>query len=213
MLVRDCMSRQVVSVRPESDPLAAVAKLKSFRCRRLPVVDEEERVLGIVTRSDLERFLASAPSPGVMKRQHRVDQVMSSPVVTVPPDYPLEEAARLMVQHKIGALPVVVEGGRLVGIITETDIFERFVRILGGDSTSLRVTVGVPNVPGELARLAGRVAEVEGNISSIVAFPSDRIGRINITLRIQGLGQKALLEAMTADPDVELLHVWSGGQD
>src|SRR5512143_2351867 len=133
MLVRDCMTPNPIRVHPESDPLAALGLCKSVHIRRLPVVDAEDHIVGLVTRNMLEQFLAKAPSPGVMKRQHAIEQVMVSPALTVSPDYPLEEAARLMVVHKIGSLPVI-DRGRLTGIITETDIFKQFVEILGGQT-------------------------------------------------------------------------------
>nr|HID13639.1 CBS domain-containing protein [Anaerolineae bacterium] len=207
MFVRDCMTRDPVTVRPESDPLAAVALLKCGGFRRLPVVGTEGKVVGIVARTDLEVFLSKAGSPGVLKRQHRVDQVMSREVVTVPPDCPLEEAASLMVEHKIGSLPVV-EAGRIVGIITETDIFKQFAAVLGGGTGSLRLTVQVPDVPGQLAELAGRIARVNGNISSVVAYAADRPERINITLRVEGANRGTVLEAVSGQAGLEVLHVW-----
>ncbi len=140
MLVRDCMTSDPVTVRPESDPMAATMVLKFRGFRHLPVVDEDGRLVGILDRADLELFLSEAGSPGIMKRQHRVDQAMTREVVTVPPDCSLEEAATLMVEHKIGSLPVV-EREQLVGIITETDIFKQFVAMLGGGSDSVRLTV------------------------------------------------------------------------
>ena len=86
MFVRDCMTRNPVTVRPESDPLAAVTLLKCGGFRRLPVVDTKGELVGIVARNDLEVFLSKSRSPGVIKRQHRVDQVMNQGVVMVPPD-------------------------------------------------------------------------------------------------------------------------------
>ena len=170
MLVRECMTANPIKVHPESDPLAALGLCKSARIRRLPVVDAEDRIVGIVTRNMLEQFLAKAPSPGVMKRQHSVEQVMVSPALTVSPEYPLEEAARLMVVHKIGSLPVV-DQGKLVGIITETDIFKQFVEILGGQAKATRLTVDVLDAPGELAKVINVVAALRGNICSVVLTP------------------------------------------
>ena len=209
MFVRDCMTCNPITVRPESDPLAAVSLLKSGGFRRLPVIDEEGALIGIVTRNDLEVFLSRAGSPGVIKRQHRVEQMMGCQVVLVPPDCPLEEAASLMVEHKIGSLPVV-EDGRLVGIITETDIFSQFAAVLGGGTDSLRLTVQVPNLPGQLACLAGCIAQVGGNISSVVAFAAERPERINITLRIERAGREAVLKAVSGQAELEVLHVWGG---
>jgi len=213
MLVQDCMTPNPIAVRPESDPLAAVALCKSGGFGRLPVVDSERRVIGIVTKNDLDLFLSTAPSPGVMQRQHRVDQVMHSPVVTVRPDDPLEEAARRMITHDIGGLPVVDAEGRLVGIVTRSDIFARFVEALGADTPSLRITVQVPDQPGELAKLARRIAQVGGNICSVVSYRPQHPDRMNLTLRVEGAEQEGLLEAIRADPAVKVLHVWEWRSD
>ncbi len=209
MFVRDCMTRDPVTIRPDGDPLAGVALLKCGDFRRLPVVDAEGRLVGIVTHTDLETFLSKAKSPGVLKRQHRVDQVMSREVVTVTPDCPLEEAASLMMEHKIGSLPVM-EAGRIAGIITETDIFKQLATVLGGGTGSLRLTVQVPHVPGQLAELAGRIAQVSGNISSVVAYRSDRPERVNITLRVEGADRETVLRAISGQAEMEVLHVWGG---
>ncbi len=209
MFVRDCMTPKPITVRPESDPLAAIMLLKSGRFRHLPVVDSEGRLAGIVDRNDLELFLSQAGSPGILKRQHRVDQVMSRDVVTVRPDCPLEEAAALMVQNKIGSLPVLDEGC-VVGIITETDIFKQFAAVLGGGTASLRLTVQVADTPGQLAELASRIAQVQGNITSVVAYAAGQAGRINITLRIEQADRETVLAAVNELPRVELIHAWGG---
>lgn len=213
MLVRDRMTPNPITLRPTSDPLAGVALCKSGGFCRLPVVDDDGRLVGIVTENDLRLFLSTAPSPGVMQRQHRVAQVMRSPVISVPPDYPLEEAARLMIEHDIGGLPVVEEDGRLVGIITRSDIFAQFAEALGADTPSLRITVQVPDRPGELAKLAGRIAGVNGNICSVVSHRPGREGWLDLTLRVEGAQQEVLLAAIRADPTVEVLHVWQRGAE
>jgi acetoin utilization protein AcuB len=212
MFVRDCMTPKPITVRPESDPLAAIMLLKSGRFRHLPVVDTEGCLVGIVDRADLELFLSQAGSPGILKRQHRVDQLMVRDVVTVPPDCPLEEAAMLMVHNKIGSLPVLEEG-RVVGIITETDIFKQFAAALGGGPASVRLTVSMADTPGQLAELATRIARVQGNISSLIAYPASQAGRINITLRIEGASRETILEAISELPQLEVLHAWCAQPD
>ena len=200
------MTPNPITIRPESDPLAALALLKAGKFRRLPVLDTEGNLVGIVDQADLELFLSKAGSPGVIKRNHRVDQVMTRDVVTVPPDCPLEEAAILMVENKIGSLPVV-EAGQIVGIVTETDIFERFAAVLGGRTGSLRLTVQVADVPGQLAGLAGRIAQVNGNISSMVAYASGQPGRINLTLRVEGADRETVIGAISSLEGLKVLHV------
>ncbi|MFN2225025.1 MAG: CBS and ACT domain-containing protein [Anaerolineae bacterium] len=207
--MRDCMTSKPIMVRPESDPLAGLMLIKSGRFRHLPVVDGEGSLVGIVDRNDLEAFLSQAGSPGIQKRQHRVDQVMTREVVTVAPDCPLEEAASLMVVHKIGSLPVLEEG-RVVGIVTETDLFKQFAAVLGGGSDSIRLTVQVADAPGQLAELAGRISGVGGNISSVVAYPAGQAGRINITLRVERAGRATILAAIEDLPQLEVIHAWGG---
>ena len=192
MLVQDCMTRNPISVRPESDPLAAIALLKSIKVRHLPVVDADGQVVGLVTQNDLELFLSKAPSPGILKRQHRVEQAMTTPVVIVSPNHPLEEAARLMVQHKITSLPVV-ENNRLVGIITETDIFKAFMEMLGTRDPGVRVTVSCLDKRGQLAALTSAVARLGGNIISVSTFWGEDARTSMVTLKVSGVDKDTLV--------------------
>lgn len=205
MLVKDRMTPNPTTVRPESDPMAAQTLLRYAKFGRLPVVDENGQLVGIVTASDLELFFSTAPSPGVVKRQFRVDQVMTTPVITVSPDYPLEEAAQMMIEHAISGLPVV-ENERLVGIITTRDIFDQLVEALGGDTPSLRLTVQVPDRPGQLARVANQLAALNCNICSVL---SARAGdRVTLTMRLQGAEREAIVEAIEVLDEIEVIHAW-----
>jgi acetoin utilization protein AcuB len=201
------MTRDPVTVRPGSDPLAALAILKCAPFRRLPVIDADGGLVGLVAASDLEVFLTKAGSPGVMKRQHRVDQVAVRSVVTVAPDCPLEEAAVLMIENKIGSLPVV-EDSRLVGIVTDTDILGQFARALGAGTDWLRLTVQVPNIQGQLADLTSRIAQEGGNVTSVVAADADDPRWTNVVLRVQDASREAVLYAVEGHPAVRVLHVW-----
>ncbi len=125
MIVAQRMSSPAVTVRADADFQSALALMQERRLRRLPVVDAAGAVTGMVAERDLlvaaMRFL-----------QSRVDvaDIMQKDVVTVAPATPIQDAARLMLEHHIGGLPVV-DDGRLVGVITETDIFRRFVELQG----------------------------------------------------------------------------------
>lgn len=210
MFVRDIMTRNPITLRPESDPLAAIGLMNVAGFRHLPVLDTEGRLVGIVGRTDVELFLSKAGSPGVIKRNHRVDRLMKRDVVFVTPDCPLEEAATLMVNNKIGSLPVV-EDGCLVGIITETDVFKRFAAILGGGTDSFRLTVQLDNIPGQFAELATRIARVNGNISCVVTYPTDQPGRINTMLRVEGVDRQTVLAVLGDLPGLEVLYPFSCG--
>jgi acetoin utilization protein AcuB len=132
LLVRDIMSVKPITVDPETLMLEARQRMMDGRIRHL-VVTEDSRVVGIVTDRDIRLNL---PSPATslsvweinfLLARLTVREVMTGSVVVVDPDRPAAEAARIMLDHKIGALPVV-DGGRLVGIVTESD----FVRAVAG---------------------------------------------------------------------------------
>jgi acetoin utilization protein AcuB len=117
------MSSPAVTVRADTDFQSALALMQQRNLRRLPVVDGAGVLAGMVAERDL--LLAA-----MRYLQSRVDvaDIMQKDVVTVAPATPIQDAARLMLDHRIGGLPVV-DGGKLVGVITETDIFRRFVEL------------------------------------------------------------------------------------
>ena len=125
MLVRNRMSRPAVTVRQDADFQKALALMQEKRLRRLPVVDDDGRLVGIVVERDL---LVAAMR--YLQSRVEIGDIMTRNVVTVSPDADLVDVARTMLERKIGGLPVV-EDGRLVGIVTESDIFRRFVELHG----------------------------------------------------------------------------------
>lgn len=209
MLVRNRMTPNPTTVRPESDPLAAQTLLRYAKFHRLPVVSASGQLVGIVTASDLDRFFSSAPSPGVVRRQYRIDQVMTSQLVTVSPDYPLEEAARLMLEHSVDGLPVV-EAEQLVGIITTSDILAQLFEALGGDTPTLRITVQVPDRPGQFAQVAAKIAALDCNICSLLSAPAG--DRVNLTIRLQGVNCEQVVPAVDELEEIAVIHVWENPQ-
>jgi len=123
MLVRNRMSRPAVTVRQDADFQKALALMQEKKLRRLPVVDDDDQLVGIVVERDL---LVAAMR--YLQSRVEIGDVMTRNVITVGPDTDLNEVARMMLERRIGGLPVV-EHGRLVGIITESDIFKRFVEL------------------------------------------------------------------------------------
>jgi len=123
MLVRNRMSRPAFTVRQDADFQKALALMQEKKLRRLPVVDDDGQLVGIVVERDL---LVAAMR--YLQSRVEVGDIMTRNVVTVGPDTGLAEVARTMLERKIGGLPVL-EQGRLVGIITESDIFKCFVEL------------------------------------------------------------------------------------
>jgi acetoin utilization protein AcuB len=138
----------------------------------------------------------------------QVRDAMTSQVVVVEEDCPLEEAALVMAEHKFGCLPVV-QGKQLVGIITETDLFNIFTEQLGARSTGVRLTLQIPDVKGSLAKLAGRIADLNGNIVRLTTLPGKEKRLAIATVKVEGVGQVALVEGLEAI-DAQVLDVREG---
>lgn len=211
MLVKDRMTPNPVTITPGASYSEAFHILRENKFRHLPVVDEKRKLIGIVTETDLMHASpSSATSLSIYEMNYllsklQVREVMSSPPVTVPEDAPLEEAARVMVENRIGCLLVMCDD-ELVGVITETDIFRAFVEVLGGEEASLRVTLRVPDVRGELARLAGMIAGLGGNICSVARFRSEDPEYCYITFRLEGVEEGDLLSTLEAAGE-KVVHV------
>jgi acetoin utilization protein AcuB len=210
MLVKDRMTSEPVTITPFASFPEAFRIMREKGIRHLPVM-EEGKLVGVVARTDLLHASPSmAKTLSVFEMNYllanlHVQEVMSSPAITVPEDAPLEEVARLMVDKKIGCLPVMRDG-TMVGLITETDIFETFVEILGGEEASLRVTVRVVDRRGELARLAGMISGMGGDICSVARFRGEDPTYCYITLRLEGIDKEVLVPALRAGVE-ELVHV------
>jgi len=142
-MVKDRMTSPAITTTPETETRRALQTMYVHKIRRLPVVTERGDLLGIVTQRDLyEKGEAVTP----------VSAIMTAPLYTTGPDVPLVQAALLMRNLGVGALPVV-EGGRVVGIITESDIFDAFLELLGADRAGTRLIVPLPDIAGGVARL------------------------------------------------------------
>jgi acetoin utilization protein AcuB len=208
MLVRERMSTKPVTITADVPITEALRVMRQNQVRRLPVLDPENRLIGIVSEKDL---LYASPSPATslsIYEMHyllsnlKVQELMTTDVITVTPDIPLEEAARIMADNKIGGLPVI-EGDKLVGIITETDIFKLFLELLGAREQGLRLTIEVPERKGEIARLTTKIAQLGGNILALGTFLGDDPTTGVVTLKVEDVPLHDLEHAMD-DLDLEI---------
>lgn len=179
MLVRDRMSTTPITIMPDTPFMGAVRLMNKYRFRRLPVVDEEGRLIGIVSERDL-LFALPAPttSPSSLELDYlisklKIRDLMTQPVVTIRADEPIEEAARLILENKIGGLPVVDEEQYVIGVITETDIFRTFVETFGHGEHGLRLSLEVRESDDVLAKLADLVNRVGGQLISVGSFKGE----------------------------------------
>lgn len=178
MIVAKRMMRNPVWV-DENDPMKkAMDLLKERGIRHLPVLKGGERLVGIVSERDIKQ---ASPSPATaleireiyyLLDKVKVRQIMTRRPYTVSPTAPIEEAALIMREKKIGCLPVVDEG-RLVGILTETDILDAFIESMGVSGPGYRLEIALPNRPGVLYEVTRLLNEFDVNIVSVATAPHE----------------------------------------
>ena len=173
MLVEMWMSKDVVTAPPELPIMEARDLMKRKNIRRLPVVDKRGRLVGIVTQGDIQEASPSdVTSLSIWELNYllariTLEEIMTREVVTITPDTPVEEAALLMREKKVGGLPVV-EDDKLVGIITESDIFEVMIKVMGVRKGGTRLTLELEDRPGALAEALGLIKKHGVNVLSVV---------------------------------------------
>jgi len=213
MLVGERMTRNPVTITEDTSIDDALHLMRERKVRRFPILDTAGHLVGIISDKDL---LHAAPSPAstlsvyemhYLLAKLTVKKVMSSPVITVSPDMPLEDAARIMADNKIGGLPVL-DGDKLVGIITETDIFKILLELMGGRTSGLRVTVSLPDRRGNLAKLTQALADRGANIISLVTYGGTTADDSLITIKVNGIEETAVREALN-QPGVKVVDLRS----
>ncbi len=201
MLVRERMSRNPYTITPDTSIQDALRRMQEVHVRRLPVLDKSGKLVGIVAERDL---LYASPSPATalsiyeihyLLAKLTVTEVMKKDVVTIAEDTPVEDAARIMTDRKIGGLPVVRDG-LLVGIITETDLFKLFSELLGARKKGVRLTMLVRDVKGELAKLATAIAQKGGNIVALGTFLGEDPTNVLVATKVTDVPKEVLIQAV-----------------
>ena len=172
LLVKDSMTREVVTLSPQDTAKAALALCRERRIRHLPVL-EGGTLVGIASDRDLR---SSTPALGDPARaaalaEILVGDVMARDVVTAVSDDPIEQAANTMRERRIGCLPVI-ESGELVGIITASDVMDALVYLVGAHEPGSRMEISLPDRPGSLAGAAGVFGMCGINIVSAAMGPT-----------------------------------------
>lgn len=216
MLVKDRMSNKPVTISPETTVPDALTLMEKKGIRRLPVVDKD-CLVGIVTLLDLVR---ASPSPATslsiwelnyLLAKLPVRDVMAKKVLTVSPETPIDEAAKLMREHRLGGLPVVSDG-KLAGIITETDIFTAFLEMLGVNRGGLRLTLELPDRKGSLAEVAEIFRNLALNVVSVAVLPSEPGKNVGLSVwRLQGSINADVLLNVLREKGFGVVHTSENG--
>jgi len=200
MLVGERMSRPVISVSPDTPIHDVLVMFKKEHIRRAPVM-KDGKLVGIISQGDL---LNASPSPvstlsvwemNYLLSKVTVKRVMSKKVTTVDVDTPIEEAARIMADTKIGGMPVM-NNGKVVGMITETDLFKVFLELMGARDKGIRVTATVEDKPGELAKVTKAIADAGGNFVSFGFFSGQDASTKVLTFKVEGIKKDDLKKVL-----------------
>jgi len=181
--------------------LDAQAFMRRERIRRAPVI-HDGKLVGIVTEGDLlnasptQATLLSVWEINYLVSKIKVSQVMSKKVMTISEDTPIEEAARVMIDNKIGGLPVV-RAGKVVGIITETDLFKIMLEMLGARQQGVRASVLVRNQAGEIAELSKAIYQAGGNIIALGTFAGEDPSTSELMFKVAGPDDETLRSVLT----------------
>jgi len=201
MLVSVRMSRNPYTIQADTPVEEALERMHQVHVRRFPVLDKSGKLVGIVCEKDL---LYASPSPATslsiyemhyLLSKLTVAEVMIKNVITVTEDTPVEDAARIMTDHKIGSLPVVRDG-QLVGIITETDLFKLFLELLGARKKGVRITMLVPDVKGTLAKIATAIAQQGGNIIALGTFLGEDPTNLLVAIKVSDVSKDTLVATL-----------------
>jgi acetoin utilization protein AcuB len=188
------MSKPVITVPPDMPINEALNMMKKDRIRRAPVV-QNGKLIGIVSDKDL---LNASPSPATslsvwemnyLLSKITVKDVMTKKVMTVQENTPIEEAARILADNKIGGMPVM-RGDKVVGMITETDLFKMFLELMGAREKGVRVTFLIEEKPGQLAAISKAVADLGGNFVAFGQFAGEDPSSRLITFKVQNMTEE-----------------------
>lgn len=200
MRVRDKMTPDPVAISPQTTIAEALTLMREGNFRRLPVLDRG-KLVGIVTDRDLSEV---SPSPATSLSVFELNYLLSrtkigtiikkQQVISISPDAYLEQAALIMRDHEIGAIPVV-DDGELVGIITESDIFDAFMEMMGLRDPGTRLDLELEDKPGMLVRVSEIIWKNGGDISHLAVF-HDKLGKANLVLQLRNKDVEAVIKTL-----------------
>ena len=199
MYVKNRMTANPYTITYDAPISEVIELMRTKNLKRVPVV-KGEQVVGILTQTDIQKVSPTKATTlsifevNYLLSKTKVNDAMSKDVITIAPDALLEEAAVLMRENRIGTL-AVVEDNKLVGIITESDIFDAFIDLLGAREQGSRITIEALDVPGALARITKVFQEFNANITNIVAYRGTN-GTSDVIIRTKTMNTEPIEEKL-----------------
>lgn len=199
MYVKNRMTANPYTITHDAPISEVIELMRSKNLRRIPVV-KGQQVVGIVTQTDIQKVSPTKATTlsifevNYLLSKTKVSDAMTKDVITISPDALLEEAAVLMRENRIGTL-AVVENNKLVGIITESDIFDAFIDLFGAREPGSRITIEALDIPGALAKITKVFEDFNANITNIVAYRGTN-GTSDVIIRTKTMNTEPIEEKL-----------------
>ncbi len=198
MLVRNWMSKKVVTIEAKDSMQRAISLMKEHNIRMLPVL-KRGKLVGVVSDGDLKKASASdATMLDVHEMLYliskiKVRDIMTKDPLTVAPDCTVEETAELLMEHKVSGVPVVEEGGRVVGVITRDDLFQVLISLSGLGKHGIQFAFQIEDQAGTIKVLTDVIRDHNGKIASILSsYEEVPAGFRNVYIRIYDIPREDL---------------------
>ncbi|MGG4488693.1 acetoin utilization AcuB family protein [Metabacillus idriensis] len=200
MIVEQIMKKDIVTLTPDATIAEAIKKMAEHRIRHILIVAENDMLAGIVTDRDIKDA-----SPSIFQLSENKEtlntplkSIMKTDAITGHPLDFVEEISSIFYEHKIGCLPII-KHGKLVGIVTETDLLHTFVQLTGANQPGSQIEVKVPNVAGMLSEVSDVFRKCKVNIASVLVYP-DKDERFKVLVfRVQTMNPMALIEELNKE--------------
>ena len=210
MQVHECMTVNPITISPKTTYAQASRLLRLKKLHALPVVDKEGQLVGIVTERNLLDIspvaVLGAHTISDLLSAIAVEEAMTRQVITVGEDYPLEAAARILIDHKIRSLPVM-RGDQLVGMVTWIDILRTMMDAFGGHAEGLGITIRLLEDNGELGAITDGIIQLGGKLTSLYTYWGDNPLKRIVTLKVQGVDREDLLMMLEWTIGVQVINV------
>ena len=199
MIIERRMTRNPVTATPDMSIAEASNLMKQEKVHRLPVLDKDKKLVGLLTEKDI---LYASPSPASSLSIHEmayllskltVKKLMSKNVVTINKDTTVEEAARMMVDQDLSCLPVL-EGEKLIGIVSKSDMFKILLELFGARHFGIRVSFVVEDKPGTIAKISQALSEQGIDIITFGTFMGTDPTNAICTIKVQGASISKVVE-------------------
>ena len=200
MLVKNWMSKKVITIDADDSMQDAMGLLKEHGIRRLPVM-KKGKLVGIVTDRDLKKASASdATTLEIHELLYlltavKVKDIMTKDPITVPPDYTVEETAQVLLEGKISGAPVVDDSGKVVGVITQSDLFRVLMSLTGIENGGIQFGLQVEDRAGSIKEVADIVRQYGGRMVSILtSYDQVPAGYRNVYIRMHSIDRAKITE-------------------